>query len=882
MKIAEWNSNGLLQHKNEVEYFLHQNNIDILLISETHFTERSHLKIPNYIVYSTNHPDKTAHAGTAIIIKNTIDHVEMPTYEKDYLQATVVKIRTLPFEMSVAAVYCPPRHNIKKDHFKDFFQTLGPKFIAGGDYNSKHTLFGSRLTTTKGRELASLIQESNYSVLSTGRPTYFPTDPNKIPDLLDFFVTHGISTNYMDILPSYDLSSDHSPIIATISSFVIHKESIAKLHTKKTNWDKYRYLIEEQINLDIRLQTPNDVDLAITDFIRTLKNAVDQATPKTKETKRIYNIPENIRDLLTIKRKARMKWQQTHSPGDKHTLNRITNELKYKIKEVKEKSFNDYVTSLNRFDNSVWEPIKNLKKPIKHIPPLRNTTRSPMQWARTDKEKAQIFAEHLAVVFTPNNDIIDDNLERELLENPVITTSITKIKTKQVQNEIKFLNIRKAAGPDEITPKMIKELPRKGVKMITYIYNAILKLNYWPEKMKTAEIVLVPKPGKDPNSTTSYRPISLLPVISKVLEKLLIQKINSDPNTEEWIPDHQFGFRSNHSTIQQIHRINHEISKALEHGQYCTSAFLDISQAFDKVWHPGLLYKIKTYLPGCYYKLLKSYLNERRFRVRVGVEKSDYFPIKSGVPQGSVFGPLLYMLYTADLPVSPNTILGTFADDTSILSTDEDPQNATINLQQHLDEIQKWLHKWKIKINETKSVQVNFTLRRGQCPPVYINNVKIPEASSTKYLGMHLDSKHTWKEHVVKKRKQIDMKIQELKWLIGRRSKLSLDNKILIYKTVIKPIWTYGIELWGCTSKSNIAIIQRSQSKTLRMIANAPWYVSNQTLHEDLQIPYVKEVIKEKSEKHHTKLEMHTNALLQPLVQPQYRRLKRTWPADLR
>jgi hypothetical protein len=119
-------------------------------------------------------------------------------------------------------------------------------------------------------------------------------------------------------------------------------------------------------------------------------------------------------------------------------------------------------------------------------------------------------------------------------------------------------------------------------------------------------------------------------------------------------------------------------------------------------------------------------------------------------------------------------------------------------------------------------------------------------------------------------------------WLIGRNSKLSLDNKILLYKTIIKPIWTYGVEIWGCASKSNISIVQRCQSKILRMIANAPWYVPNITLHEDLNVQLVKEVIKQRSTKYHNKTEGHVNVLIQPLLQPHNQRLKRNWPADLR
>jgi hypothetical protein len=117
--------------------------------------------------------------------------------------------------------------------------------------------------------------------------------------------------------------------------------------------------------------------------------------------------------------------------------------------------------------------------------------------------------------------------------------------------------------------------------------------------------------------------------------------------------------------------------------------------------------------------------------------------------------------------------------------------------------LEAWATKWKIKINETKSTQVTFTLRKNQCPPIFFNNKLIPDSPPVRYLGMPMDTKLTWREHIVKKRKQIDLKFKQLYWLLGRKSPLPLENKALVYKVAIKPIWTYGIELWGCASNSS-------------------------------------------------------------------------------
>jgi len=365
-----------------------------------------------------------------------------------------------------------------------------------------------------------------------------------------------------------------------------------------------------------------------------------------------------------------------------------------------------------------------------------------------------------------------------------------------------------------------------------------------------------------------------------MLEKLILRRIYKDANPQTWL-QHQFGFRKAHSTIQQCHRLTDIINKALEEKQYCTAVFLGVNQAFDKVWHPGLLYKIKQTLSPGYFSLLKSYLQDRYFVTKFNNETSSKLPMLSSVPHGSILGPLLYTIYTADLPTSNKTILSTFADDTAIFTTHPDPTTASVSLQDHLNNIEKWFRKWKLKINENKSTHITFSLRQGQCPPIYINQTIVPHEETVIYLGLYFDGRLTWKVHIVMKRKQLLNKTRELKWLIGKTSPLSLENKLLLYKTVLKPIRTYGIELWGCATKSNIAINQRYQSKLLRTVTNAPWYVSNHTLHTDLRIPYFRTVFQERIAKHRTVITTHPNPTMKPLLQLAYnRRLKRRWSFD--
>ena len=185
----------------------------------------------------------------------------------------------------------PPKYTLNKDHYALFFSTLGLRFMAGGGYNSKHTVWGSHITTTKGRELFNLLQQKNYS-LSTGNPTRWPTDPTKQPELLDFFVINGTSSTHTDTEPSYDLSSDHPPVIATISTSPIYQyiQPVPRLHNSRTNCSTYRTKLHDAINLHASLKSCTEVEEATNNFIVYYKRQLNKPLPQ-RSTKRCCEHP---------------------------------------------------------------------------------------------------------------------------------------------------------------------------------------------------------------------------------------------------------------------------------------------------------------------------------------------------------------------------------------------------------------------------------------------------------------------------------------------------------------------------------------------------------------------------------------------------------------
>jgi hypothetical protein len=886
--MAVWNANGLANHYQEVKSFLVNQQIDIMLVSETHFTNRNSFRIPYYTVYDTQHPNGTARGGTAVIIKTSIRHHEINKCNEHYLQATSVVIEDWTGPITISAVYCPPNKIIKQTEFEKFYSTLGSRFIVGGDYNAKHPQWGSRLTTPKGRELFKTMTANNMYSLSTGEPTYWPTDRRKIPDVLDFCVIKGINENYVMVQSCFDLSSDHSPIIITLNAQISRKKKPPTLCNHKTDWVAFQEILDTDINCSIPLKSEHDIDTAIENICQNIQKAAWNSTPEQNESKKASYCPLLVRQQIAEKRKLRRQWQYTRSPVDKNKLNRATKNLKNTLDGLRNQNIHDYLENLSATeasDYSLWKATQKLKHPQTRIPPIKKADGS---WARSAKEKAQAFAEHLVTVFQPfpSESPAEDEIKiHEFLDAPFqMDFPIRKIKCTEVKEIIQNnVNTKKSPGFDLISGRVLKELPNKCIRLITIVFNALIRLSYFPDLWKVAQIILIPKPGQQTDIVQSYRPISLLPILSKVFEKLILKRLQPTLNQNGLIPDHQFGFRRQHGTIEQIHRIVSKINSDLEEQRYCSAAFLDISQAFDKVWHTGLLYKLKEKLPYHFYTLLRSYLTNRSFMVKHEEEQTPLFPIQAGVPQGSVLGPVLYTLYTADQPITEQTTTATYADDTAALASHEDPAIASKNLQTHLDKLQIWFKKWRIKVNEKKSVHVTFTMRKQTCPSVFLNNEPLPQSDHAKYLGMHLDRKLNWKKHILTKRTQLDLKFRKLYWIIGRQSNLSMENKLLLYKSILKPVWTYGIQLWGSAAKSNIDIIQRFQSKILRCITGAPWYVPNNVIQRDLHMVSVKEEISKYSVKYHNRLSHHPNKLAMNLLNTEadVRRLGRFHPTDL-
>ena len=285
-----------------------------MLISETHFTTRSYFKTPNYTIYDTQHPNGTAHGETAILIRNGIKHYLHGHHNLEYLQATSITVEDWVGPLTVAAIYCPPKHTIKAKQFRHFYATQGHRYLAGGDYNAKHAHWGSQLDTPRGCNLLKAMQEENLMHVSTGEPTYWPSDRRKVPDLLDFGVTKWIPAHSIQAEAGFDLSSDHSPVLITMHMRIAPQNCPPTLSTKMTDWVAFRNYINENLTLKVPLKTDRDIEDYVHHLIQIIQQAACSSMANLYKHSNLNTCAPALKQKLLDKRRLRRQWQHTRSP----------------------------------------------------------------------------------------------------------------------------------------------------------------------------------------------------------------------------------------------------------------------------------------------------------------------------------------------------------------------------------------------------------------------------------------------------------------------------------------------------------------------------------------------------------------------------------------
>ena len=403
----------------------------------------------------------------------------------------------------------------------------------------------------------------------------------------------------------------------------------------------------------------------------------------------------------------------------------------------------------------------------------------------------------------------------------------------------------KAPGADTIHNEVLRQATTTTSLFhhLAKVFTSSMQLGYIPTAWKIATLRMLLKPDKLPSLIASYRPISLISPIMKLLERVIEQKLRSHLENMGFLNKNQSGFRRATSTDDHLFRLSQFIMESFNRGEHAVAAFLDVGKAFDNVWHNGLRYKIfQLDLPTIMTRWLSHFLVGGVIQVNVNGFLFNQISPKAGVPQSSVPSPLLFPIYVNNLPAPHHKqySLSQFADDTAQWAFSLNVRFAANFLQQDLLNLAVWCAKWRIKLNPKKTKVIIFSrsiLARKTEPNLKLYGETSKVYPQVKFLGITFDSQLTFKKHFEDILDRCNTWYHRLRLLANKKWSSTL---IQIYKQCVRPILEYGFLSTITTSDYIISKTQRLQNKFIRFALRLPKYICTKLLHDSSGLPYVK------------------------------------------
>ena len=394
------------------------------------------------------------------------------------------------------------------------------------------------------------------------------------------------------------------------------------------------------------------------------------------------------------------------------------------------------------------------------------------------------------------------------------------ITDEDVREAIIRLNSNKAPGPDLISPRLFKEGMQQLVPQLRRLFNLSLRLKKFPEPWKKSNLTAIHKKGSLTNPGI-YRPISLLNYNGKLMERCVHKHLTNYFIKNNVRTPYQLGFVGGDSTVNQLLYLSNEFSKALDEGREIRVVFYDISKAFDRVWHRGLIHKLNSVgLSGCLIDWLSDYLDNRQQRVCLQNCTSTWQTINAGVPQGSILGPLLFLIFINDIVKNIRGNIRLFADDAILFDIVENPLLTGITLNEDLSSIFLWAMQWLVDFNPIK--QETFIISKKRIKPphplLYMGSTVISEVTSHKHLGIIFNNDVSWNNYI---NTIVDKAYKCLGIL--RKHKFNLDRCSLdkMYKLFIRPLLEYGNIIWDNCSQESKKAVKNIQLDAARIATGA-------------------------------------------------------------
>lgn len=789
------------------------------------------LALDGYSIERRDRPN-SEWGGCLIYYKNGIALQRRQALEPTEHEVMISTIKLNSGTLLLSLLYRPPSHGSEAiDWYTENLDDLQSKTNAtttllAGDYNAHHRewLQSIRDTDDPGQQTLTLCTTQGLTQLVNGATHQ---KGNRL-DLIMCDMPHLCS----EVLITPEVgSSDHYLLKTSVALSAIQEPAAPRQVWiySRADWDGMREELAA-MNWDNMLN-PNDPELSCTRMTKAILTAMEHHIPQ-RTLRNFIGKPEWYNEACEKAQAKKQKtWRQykaNKTPENRFRYNQARNGYTYvsrqAMSEHKNRIKKKMTTELKEGSKLWWWTAKRLmgEGGKCDIPLL---TMGDQTFIRSE-EKAECFAN----IFAEKSTIPQEENEKRIPKVSRKTHSTLKkivFWPKHVRKVLSKLHIDKATGPDSIPARVLRQAAPELAKPFARLFQLLLDKHYMPKQWKVAHVIPCYK-KKDKHDPNNYRPVSLLSIISKVMEALINKALWKYICKHRLISDKQFGFRAGYSTADALTYISQNLHDTMDKRQESRLICLDISRAFDRVWHRGLIAKLEALgLKGTLLNWIEDYLTNRELKVTMNGIASSAKPINAGVPQGSILGPLLFIIYIDDLAEKLQNQAILYADDSSVLSIIKDRQSrasAATTLNKDLEEIQIWASKWNVLFGAAKCKSITISRLQdaeGNHPSLSFMNTILTEVDEVELLGITIRKELTW-NHIIK---NMATNAGKRLGLLRRVAPyLNPAQRATIYKSMVRSRMEYASTVWmgACpTVLSRLDSIQRRALKIINLPADA-------------------------------------------------------------
>ena len=883
------NSISILQHNvctwNNKKYELYNTyrhiNPDIILINDHGLCDGKEIKLQNYVTYTCNRQN-TLHKGTAIAIKQNIEHI-INNFETDLIAVTV---QTRQGPITIATDYIPPNSYMHGPDYQSLISYTHPVYLIA-DLNARHQILGTSNNNTVGKNLYRYISVGKLQHIGPNFPTFITNRSSTKPDIV-----LGNKEIFHNILlePGPVTSSDHIPIVAKITANPILIPIQPRIQIAKANWSGYANELSQHEIPHLENVTTAEIDAQLDSWTNKVQEAsrkhiptIDfRITPGTKPTD----------DVIALQQQHELTYEaiRQHGPTQDRfkQLQDLRNAISTEYRILYYQTWNKIISEIDAETDSktFWSSIKrysgNKKKSIPYIHDHHNNK------LHSEIDKEQHFRNHWKTIFQNedcNSDFDQENLNtvENYISNeaqhtiPFTHSDINKLNPYfppiSMAELTETINHRKqkAPGPTGLTAAHLKNLPENMLKFLLNIYNACLSIGYFPNKLKLAIMIFIPKGSSSQHQVQNYRPISLLDSHGKILDNILNKRLTHFLEQNNKNNPRQHGFRAHRGTHTALATFYESLSNNVQNDTVTDIVLRDVAKAFDKVWHNGLKYKLHSLkLHPCFTKILCSFITNRTACIRLQHHTGPAFPLLSGVPQGACLSPTLYNFYTHDTPdpLHQHDYIAYADDITQIVSFDCNKANKNRfrrianQTESAISHINNFENKWKIKTNTNKFTIV--PIHRNKHHQITVNNNPLQYTREGTVLGLTFGRYSIIPQ--VRKRKNL---ASSALTMLNRFRQLNPKNKLKLYKALVLPSLIYPAVPFNTLSKTQFRQLQTTQNRALRFVTNTKFteFVTSKALHDRLKIDPINVTIHRQAQKTWNTMKTHLPATYNKLVE---------------